>query len=556
LPKAGLTDFSSARGNTTLESAVSLTKDLRWEIQVLGVRLAKAATAEEASRRSQSKVKSRSGHEREIREIVQDIRNLLARIEEAVPFINLAITTSGASLSTTLPPSVSPSRLLQASTFLTAADTRYGMDPRTAVQVGPAFTLSLYMLFTGHYRRNKKGEVIARETTFKEVIHKAKVKLMRVPLQTQTIPDDIHGHPILQSIEGGPPTMTGENKRNEYSYRLEIVEDLDDDRVHEFEDGQRQPGPYGDVRLAGIRELLPIYQISRIFYADTGKILGIGNPEDTHNAVLLLKRDINAKEPRRMMEEYEKGSTDLYKEPQDDEDRETSDSGEDSQDDIDQQIRKESSAATTEEPIQAVQPMVEQEWRLPADLDTEWLAFEVYTEPEDSSSEDEDVNDDSAYVSHRPSSSGAAQNDESLIDRLDDLHLDEESAVVAVPNQQLRSSPPISILPPPRSTTVGPIRTALSLLEMLIRLTSLQQYQQASHLSIHDEFLTFFLCESSNTGAGADAELRKRTRREAVNKMGFDPYDESPIKPRGEDYQNQDQEEHSSYSRKSQFLRQ
>jgi hypothetical protein len=550
IPRKLLTNISSARGNTTLESAVSLTKDLRWEIQALGVRLAKAATAEEASRRKQSKVKSRSSHETEIRQIVQDIRNLLARIEEAVPFINLAITTSGASLSTTLPPSVSPSRLLQASTFLTAADTQYGMDPTTPVQVGPAFTLSLYMLFTGHYRRNEKNEVIARETTFKEVIHKAKVKLMRVPLQST---DGSSGsHPIMQSVEIGEesaPKMTGEHKRNEYSYRLEIIEDLQDDRVHEFEDGEPQPGPYGDVRLAGIREFLPIYQVSRIFYADTGKILGIGNPEDSHNAVLLLKRDINAKEPRRMMEECEKDAG-LYEDPVDNEERAISESGDDSQDDVDEQIRKESSAATPEEPSQAVQSAVDQRWRLPADLDTEWLAFEVYTEPEDSSSEDEqDVNDDSAYISHRPSSSGPAQNDESLIDRLDHLHLDQESAVVTVPNEQLRSSPPTSALPPPRPTAVGPIRTALSLLEMLIRLTSLQQYQQASHLSIHDEFLTFFLCESSNTGAGADAELRKRTRREAVNKMGFDPYDESPIKPRGEDYQYQGQEEYGGYSR-------
>jgi hypothetical protein len=74
---------------------------------------------------------------------------------------------------------------------------------------------------------------------------------------------------------------------------------------------------------------------------------------------------------------------------------------------------------------------------------------------------------------------------------------------------------------------------------MLLRLTMAQQFEQASHLSIHDEILNFFLHEASTTGAGADADLRKRTRRDAVRKMGFDPYDESPIKQRGEDYQNQ-----------------
>ena len=163
-----------------MESAVTLTKGLRWDIQALGVRLAKAATAEESSRRK--KTNSKAAHEVEIHLIVKDIKSLLVRIEDAVPLINLAITTSGASLSTTLPASVSPSRLLQASTFLTAGDTQYSMNPTTPVQVGPAFTLSLYMLFAGHSYRVHDSESM-RETTWKEVIHKARVKLMRIPLQ-------------------------------------------------------------------------------------------------------------------------------------------------------------------------------------------------------------------------------------------------------------------------------------------------------------------------------------------------------------------------------------
>jgi hypothetical protein len=72
---------------------------------------------------------------------------------------------------------------------------------------------------------------------------------------------------------------------------------------------------------------------------------------------------------------------------------------------------------------------------------------------------------------------------------------------------------------------------------MLIRLTALQQFQQSSHLAIPDEFLTFFLSESSTVGSGGDSELRRRARREARARVGFDPYDESPIKQRGEAYQ-------------------
>lgn len=84
----------------------------------------------------------------------------------------------------------------------------------------------------------------------------------------------------------------------------------------------------------------------------------------------------------------------------------------------------------------------------------------------------------------------------------------------------------------------APIATSLSLMEMLIRLTSLQQFQQSSHLAITDELLNFFLSEGSTTGAASgDAEARKRIRMEARQHVGFDPYDESPIKRRGEQYQ-------------------
>lgn len=87
-----------------------------------------------------------------------------------------------------------------------------------------------------------------------------------------------------------------------------------------------------------------------------------------------------------------------------------------------------------------------------------------------------------------------------------------------------------------------PIRTSLSLLETLLRLLSLQQFQQTPHLSIPDELLTFFLSESASTGAASgDVEERKRVRDDARRRVGFDPYDESPIKRRGEEYQYRDQ---------------
>ena len=533
-----------------MESAVTLTKAIRWDIQKLGTRLSKAAAAEEFSRRNKSGARSKVAHELEIRLIVKDVKELLVRIEDAVPLINLAITTSGASLTTALPPTVSPSRLLQASMFLTEGDGRYYRDVTLPAQVGPTFTLSLYMLFSGHiHRAHDDDDDGIRDTTWKEVIHKAKVKLFRVPLKT------IYGQDYVRAKE--VPLISGEGRADEFTYHLEIVEDLDDGRVHTFEDGEPQPGSYGDVQLAGIRETLPIYQICKIFYANTGKILNIGNQDETNSPVLLLKRDVNAPPPRRRMEskemdeEWQDSAEDLPTQS-----HESTEDEEDPQLDIDQQLRRESMQVPTN--LNNNTPRSEEEsdlrWKFPPNLDSEWMAFEVWSEAEDSVTESEaedeqSQNNDSAYASHRPSSSGEPGITD-LSAGLAKLEIDQTPSPSPTSPNQHTSEP--SLFPVSVSTNPSPfglIRTSLSLLEMLIRLTSLQQFTQTSHLAISDELLTFFLTESATTGAGADGEQRRRTRREAVHKVGFDPYDESPIKIRGEEYQAQGQENYREYSR-------
>ena len=533
---------SSARGNTTLESAVVLTKSLRWEIQALGVRLEKAATAEERSRKSHGRANSKQAHEVELRQIVLDIRRLLSRIEDAVPLINLAITTSGARLSTTLPSSVSPSRLLQASTFLTAGDTQYGMGSGVPVQVGPAFNLSLYMLFSGHARRLQDSTIGARETTWKEVMHKARVRIMRVPLDRKG--DD----PVMKSIEDEGDevaVISGGDKANEFNYHIEIIEDFNDDRVHSFEDDEPQPERYGDIKQAGIREFLPIHQIAKIFYADTGKILNIGTQGETNNPVLLIKRDIHALPPRRMMQESEHEDEFLYEEDSNSSHNGFTVQGEkddDSQDGIDAQLRRESSVHLENLNTSEQAQPAENHWRLPQNLDPEWLALEVYTEAEGPESDDEDDNnekEDSSYGSHYPSPADKQSSEEKLATDMSNFNLKTSSA----------TSPPTHQTSHLQATPFGPVRSSLSLLEMLIRLTALQQFQQAPHLAIPDELLTFFLEESSTTGAGGDTDERRRTRREARQKVGFDPYDESPIKRRGEDYQYQNQGDEGAYSR-------
>ncbi|KAK7517656.1 RanGTP-binding protein-domain-containing protein [Phyllosticta citriasiana] len=542
-PAIDMIELISARGNTSLESAVSLTKSLRWEIQALGQRLAKAAGEEELQRRGSSRAQSKAYNEMELKLIISDIRKLLERIEDAVPLINLAITTSGANLSTSLPATVSPSRLLQASTFLTAGDSQYSAISSNAVQIGPGFTLSMYMLFSGHIRPHDEEGI--RETTWKEVIHKARVKLMRVPL------DRLYDFPS-STVQSGRPTHSNgsiraaEGRAFEFAYQLVLIEDLDDDRVHTFEEDEPQPGPFEDVRQAGIREVIPIHEVSKIFYADTGKILNIGTDGEINNPILLLKRDIHAVPPRRMMERQ--ASENAWFDEAEPESESPSAAGEDEQSEIDAQLLRESRAPESEPSPETSAPPLEH-WRLPPDLDLEWMAFEVYSEEPDSDNEDLDETEipSSSTGTDTAEPNRSSSLDPRLTAGMSNLDLRTPSPSPARPTQ---SSPPPTAMTKRRPTTspypqstppsaapgLPPIKTSLSLLEMLIRLTALQQFQQNSHLSIPDELLTFFLSESSTVGAGNDADLRKRVRREATRRVGFDPYDESPIKRRGEEY--------------------
>lgn len=501
-----LTSASAARGNTSLESAVSLTKDIREDIQSLGNRISKAASSEELLRKGAKPSKNRAQNDAEIKHIIRDIKALLDRIEDAVPLMSLAITTSGAKLSTSLPSTVSPSRLLQASTFLSAGDTRYSVLPSQAVQIGPTFTLSMYMLFASHVRPHDEEGI--REATWKEVMHKARLKLRRVPMHLAINPDSQDRR------------IPADARVDEFAYQLLIIEDLHDGRVHTFEDNEQQPESYDDVATAGMREILPVHQISKIFYADTGKLLNINPDGETNNPVLLLKRDIHAIPPRRMMEREEAAYDGPEPEPEQDE----------AEDEAQAQLDAQLNAASTPGSEHSYhEDSIPKNWRLPQDLDPEWIAFEVYTEDDESSDTESE-----AELSNSPSKPGAETIDPEMMAK---LSIDPNDQPSPSRNQQLAH---YDYQAPAATTATNPvfvnIRTSLSLLETLLRLTSLQQFQQQSHLSISDELLNFFLEESSTTGAGGDEHHRQRVRAAARGKVGFDPFDESPIKRRGEDH--------------------
>ena len=533
-PPIDMIELIAARGNTSLESALTLTKQIRLDIQDLGVRLSQAGTDDERIRRKMPNAKSPEQMSLDLSLIISEMKRVLARIEDAVPLLMLAITTSGANLSTALPTTVSPSRLLQASTFLSAGDANYAAMPGQPVQVGPVFVLSLYMLFAAHAFRPHDDEGVP-EFTWKEVIRKAKVKLMRVSLdQLYDLPSQATHRPAgvtnasTSPVDGQTPSdIPSQGRAYEFAYQLVIVEDFDDDRVHEDE-GE----PYEEVARAGIREVFPIHEVSKIFYADTGKILKIGADGEPNNPILLLKRDVNAPPPRRMVQRQPLDAEDILPA---DEHRNNKTEGHSPEED------STPLGAGVSSPGHDFKPNVKS--RFPPDLDPEWMAFEVYTEAPDSENEDPELS--VLEVSSPPAP--VRRSSDFLTSALSGLRLRNSptptptsppsgtdlKASQLVPIPQSQSPVPIFV---PQGSTLPALRTSLSLLELLVRLTALQQFQQASHLTINDEFLNFFLSGSSSTGAGADSEYRKNVRREARRRVGFDPYDESPIKPRGEEY--------------------
>ncbi|KAI8296647.1 hypothetical protein K4K61_000729 [Colletotrichum sp. SAR11_59] len=532
-PAIDLVEFKSGRGNAFLESALPLAKGLHQDIIALGRRVEQAAEAGEAPHAAVRRSIDGEQQLAELKAIINDMKDLLARIDRDIPLLHMAITASG-----------------------------------------PAFTLSLYMLFIGHAAPHPKDRLEKLEThpstpqkpprsplgvsteafgfeegdrkpVWQEVIHKARVRLCRTPMDHVFDANKgfragrTRGQTFGESHPFGPSRPMGQH--NEYAYHLEIIEDLDDGRVHDELDAHA--AAYDDISCAGIRESIPIHQIAKIFYADTGRILNIGSDGLDNNPVLLLKRDILAKPPSQVQEEMMAYSDDPAS-------RTASETGsslgdQDEQDDIDRQLREESAALDTLEELPK-SPMTPLRRQFPSHLDPEWIALEVFEEDEAESSETEDeefVEEGGKFLGVLPTTSAAtppAANSRRARSSLD------SRLVAQIQNMSMQSSSPVrDVRTPPHPYTqdlahrtmdntdsfvqrspFGAVTTSLSLMEMLIRLTSLQEFQQASHLTIHDHILTFFLEETSTTGLRGEEQLRART--EAKRRVGFDPYTDTP----------------------------
>ncbi|KAK6078221.1 RanGTP-binding protein [Seiridium cupressi] len=547
-------EFRYTRGNSALEAVVRVGRELRDDIDALAARYQHAAIFEEHAMGKQYSSQDRRA---ELLSILTEIKQLMLSIDDLVPSINLWVSAIGGIQAEQS--AFSPSRLLQASMLVNVGDSQFVLDSTRPMQIGPDFTLSLYMLFRGHASA-QDGEAYGveegqRKPMWQEVVHKSRVRLYRIP---------------AGFIAGDDPGVDHNKHSTGYAYQLQIVEDLDDGRVHTFEDGNMEPGPYDGVSLAGIREVVPVGHISKMFYADVGRILNINNEDGaSSNPVLLMKRDISQvtqhtattngtfedrtqQEPSRLIESVEECSNDS-----DSTISETS-----PQDDIDRQLREESEAAEVIDQSIAI-PIQDSgsethasPWTIPHHLDPEWIALEVFdVDDSASSSSDEDLDhipgeDHSASGSRppRPQARSRTSVDSNLVSQLQRMSLASGSGASSRPssshshaseqNPALSSSTelvrqPQHHAPAPLSPTTierspfGAIKTSLSLLEMLLRLTSLQEFEQATHLSIPDHVLKFYLDESASE-SGLHGKERWAARADAAKKMGFDPYVDAP----------------------------
>ncbi|EHK23672.1 uncharacterized protein TRIVIDRAFT_148896 [Trichoderma virens Gv29-8] len=534
-PAIDLVELKSGRGNVFLESALPLAKSLHQQIVSLGRRVEAAAATQEQNHSPGGNPANKETSHDALAKVIRDLKNFLSEIDREIPLLQLAISASGESLSTSLPAGISPSRLLQASTLLIVGDTQHAQDPRKSVQIGPSFTLSIYMLFLGHASVSSttkdtkaKGPVYGlgehdRKPLWQEAIHKARVRLCRSASNPAMGGDGFHAQDYNTS---------GSIKRLDCAYHLEIIEDLDDGRAHE---GVASSEPYNGIPKAGIRELIPIHQLSKIFYTDTGTILNIGDGiNGENNPVLLLKRGINA--PRLREPEYSMHG-EIYDASNDNSQQETN---EYEQADVDQQLLGESQEKVPS-PRSSNNAKDVCVTALPKHLDPEWIAFEVFDEDDgqsDTSSNSEtDANSSSEIDGHDHSPTKTPSRlctamDSTLVSQIKNLSmqspsrsgliLNDSDSRIGSASRGLEVDSASEAQDFVSRSPFGAITTSLSLMEMLIRLAGLQEFQQASHLSIPDHILTFFLEETSTTGLTGEAMWR--TRSETKQRVGFDPY--------------------------------
>jgi hypothetical protein len=532
----GLSSYRSGRGNTFLESAVPMTTTLHQQISSLGTEIEAMTNLDSLPCSNTDQNNLGRPSKTPLSKVLRDMKSLLKCIDRDIPLLQLAISASGESLSASLPPTISPSRLLQASTFIVMGDSQFAHCSRKPVQIGPTFSLSLYMLFVAHGSRNVDesspdgtgtrvyglGEN-DRKPIWQEVMHKAEVHIYR----------SRSGEAMQQRSPGnsdGSNLLPGGNTSPSYHYYLELKEDLDDGRLHC--DANIDPALERESCSVG-RELIPVNQISKIFYTDTGKLLNIRDPvEGDNRPVLLLKRDcVNSQ--TKSVPECHTTMVCCGSDVGNDNFDQSQNLGNDLQAPHQGQISTEEGGFPNSTAFS----------NLPSHLDPEWLALEMYVANDDGGDEsgvEEGITVASSISHDQNSNFSDISVSEDVVEYTSKSPLSIQTDIAI--SDETKESSDVNTLNLPESsellsnhensqdtqqeyTTPTPftgVTTSLSLLEMMIRLVGLQECQQKSHLSIPDHILTVFLEETSTTGC--PSTTGKRSRKVMEQRVGFDPF--------------------------------
>ncbi|CAG8608109.1 792_t:CDS:2, partial [Paraglomus brasilianum] len=257
-PAIDLIEIISQRGNTSLEPAVARTLQLRKEIDAFAHKITmETLTVEAEDTEKMRKFDHMS--------MIKDMQALTNKIEKFVPYLNLVLTTSGTNLGWSLPNSVSPSRLMQASSLLNDTHHKFIKSTEPSTRVGSPFKVKLYYLFAGNVRPKSVGDF-----TWKEEFTKCNAEVIRIRNNNN-----------------------GNEEEGEFCYELVLTEDLNDGRYHEeFDMGDRKKQKEtiaklgkSNVTIPGKVKRITVRNISRLYYNSSGSLLNI---EESKSPVLVI----------------------------------------------------------------------------------------------------------------------------------------------------------------------------------------------------------------------------------------------------------------------------
>ncbi|KAI8051200.1 RanGTP-binding protein-domain-containing protein [Syncephalis plumigaleata] len=269
-PAIDLVEIIAARGNTALESVLELTTTLRRDMDRFARRLADDVATWEESEKHDNKEETMEARATSVARVTRELKALLARIEDAVPFLNLALTTSGANLGTSLPNSVSPSRLMQASSALADCARRFRDEGNLREEwVWPAFDLRFYRMFRGSIRPKS-----LKDSTWIMEMARCTGRVARVP-----------GGEAAAAASSNPGTARVSTSDGlDYVYDLVLEEDFNDGLYHEELVDRDESND--DTEIRGREWRIPVEEVERLYYSSSGRLLEI---EGARHPVLVLK---------------------------------------------------------------------------------------------------------------------------------------------------------------------------------------------------------------------------------------------------------------------------